>query len=165
MMITSHRWRGWPGGVLLVTLVAGYGPGEVKAERPHGHPNDGGQATPAPEEGRVPQAKELRQLPVEPQEWPRIFTERINAGDLDGAAALYEPDARFVTLSGETLVGREQMRRVLAELIDAKTHMQCRVVKAVAAGDIVVLYTLPSHHFLKKGKRPSRDIFSPSDVV
>ena len=33
------------------------------------------------------------------------------------------------------------MRRVLAGLIDAKTHMQCRVVKAVVTGDVAVLYT------------------------
>jgi ketosteroid isomerase-like protein len=32
------------------------------------------------------------------------------------------------------------MRRVLAGLIDASTRMQCRVVQAVAAGDVVVLY-------------------------
>lgn len=85
--------------------------------------------------------RELPQLPVEPQDWPRIFTERINAGDLDGAAALYEPDARFVTPSGETLVGREQMRRVLAGLINAKTHLQCRVMKVVVTGEVAVLYT------------------------
>lgn len=141
MIITSHRWRDWPVWVLLVALVAGCGSGETKAEHLPGQANDGGKATRSPEEGGVQQARELLQPPVEPQDWPRIFTERINAGDLDGAVALYEPEARFVTPSGETLVGREQMRRVLAGLIDAKTRMQCRVVKAVAAGDIAVLYT------------------------
>jgi uncharacterized protein (TIGR02246 family) len=140
-MITSPRWLGWSVWVLLVALVAGCGSGETKAEPPPGQPNDGGKATRLPEEGGVQQARELPQLPVEPQDWPRIFTERINAGDLDGAAALYELDARFVTPSGETLVGRERMRRVLAGLIDAKTRMQCRVVQAVAAGDVAILYT------------------------
>jgi uncharacterized protein (TIGR02246 family) len=127
--------------VFLAALVAGCGSSETKAEHPPGQPNDGGKATRSPEEGGVQQARELLQTPVEPQDWPRIFTERINAGDLDGAAALYELDARFVTPSGETLVGREQMRRVLAGLIDAKTRMQCRVVQAVVAGDVAVLYT------------------------
>jgi uncharacterized protein (TIGR02246 family) len=141
MLITSHQGRGWPVWVLLVALVAGCGWGETQAEPRPGQPNDGDQTPRSPEEGGVQQARELLQPPVEPQDWPRIFTERINAGDIEGAAALYEPDARFVTPSGETLVGREQMRRVLAGLIDAKTHMQCRVVKAVVTGDVAVLYT------------------------
>jgi uncharacterized protein (TIGR02246 family) len=140
-MIISHRGRGWPLWGLLVALVAGCGAGETKAEPPPGQSHAGGKATRLPEEGGVQQAREPMKLPVEPQDWPRIFTERINAGDLDGAAALYEPDARFVTPAGETLVGREQMRRVLAGLIDAKTRMQSRVVQAVAAGDVAILYT------------------------
>lgn len=67
------------------------------------------------------------------------FYRAAQCRDLDGVVAPYEPDARFVALSGETLVGREQLRRVLAGLIDAKTRMQCRVVKAVDAGDVAVL--------------------------
>lgn len=78
---------------------------------------------------------------VVPQDWPRLFTERLNAGDLEGVAALYEPDACFVTPSGETLVGREKIRSVVAGLIEAKTRMQCRVVRAVTANEVAVLYT------------------------
>lgn len=78
---------------------------------------------------------------VEPEDWPRLFSERLNAGDLDGVVALYEPDARFVTPSGETLAGREQIRPVLTGLIDAQTRLLGRVVNAVAAGGVVVLYT------------------------
>jgi uncharacterized protein (TIGR02246 family) len=70
-----------------------------------------------------------------------MFTGYLNAGDLDGVISLYEPDARFVTRSGEVLVGREQVRRVVAALIDAKTVLESRVVKAVAAGDTAILYT------------------------
>src|SRR4029453_651836 len=78
---------------------------------------------------------------IEPGDWPRLFTERLNAGDIEGVVALYEADARFVIRSGETLAGREQIRPVLAGLIDAKTCMQSRVVQAVAAGDVAILYT------------------------
>ena len=70
-----------------------------------------------------------------------MFTGYLNAGDLDGVISLYELDARFVTRSGEVLVGREQVRRVVAALIDAKTVLESRVVKAVAAGDTAILYT------------------------
>jgi hypothetical protein len=41
-----------------------------------------------------------------PEDWPRLFTEHLNASDLDAVMALYEPDARFVARSGETVVGR-----------------------------------------------------------
>ncbi|MGE3774751.1 MAG: nuclear transport factor 2 family protein [Gammaproteobacteria bacterium] len=82
-----------------------------------------------------------RRPPARPEDWPSTFTARLNAGDLDGVVALYESGARFVAPSGETLVGREQVRRVVAGLIDAQVRMQCEIVKAVDAGDVAILYT------------------------
>ena len=78
---------------------------------------------------------------VEPQDWPYHFTEHLHSGDIDGATELYEPDARVVSTTGEIRVGHGQIRRVLAGLIEMKTHMQYRLVKAVVTGDIAVLYT------------------------
>jgi uncharacterized protein (TIGR02246 family) len=75
-----------------------------------------------------------------PETWPHSFTTHINAGDLDGVVALYEPDARFVARSGDILVGHD-LRQALAELIRTKTTMQSRVVKVVTIGDIALLYT------------------------
>jgi uncharacterized protein (TIGR02246 family) len=66
-----------------------------------------------------------------PEEWPRTFTERLNAGDLDGIVALYAPDARFVTPMGDVLVGRDAIRPVLAGLVAARTRFASRVVRAV----------------------------------
>ncbi len=77
----------------------------------------------------------------EPQAWPGLFARRLNAGNLEGIVAMYEPDARFVTRSGETLVGRDQIRKVLADLIGAKTRLQSKVVQTVTVGDVAVLYT------------------------
>jgi uncharacterized protein (TIGR02246 family) len=54
---------------------------------------------------------------------------------------LYEPEAHFVNKSGETLGGRDAIRKVLGGLIEAKTHFQSRVVRAVTVGDIAQLYT------------------------
>lgn len=90
----------------------------------------------------MPDANDFTKSPHPPEDWPRLFTERLNAGDLDGVVALYDPDARFVTPSGEeTLAGRDRIRRVLAGLIETKTRMQGQVIKVVTAGDIAVLYT------------------------
>jgi hypothetical protein len=54
---------------------------------------------------------------------------------------LYKPEAHFVARSGETLVGRDAIRKVLGGMLDAKTHFRSRVIKAVTVGDIAQLYT------------------------
>jgi uncharacterized protein (TIGR02246 family) len=80
-------------------------------------------------------------LPHKPEDWPRDFEQHLNGGDLDAVMALYEPEARFVTRSGETLVGRDAIREVLAGMIAAKTQFRSRVARAVTVGDIAQLYT------------------------
>ena len=55
--------------------------------------------------------------------------------------ALYEPEARFVNRSGETLAGRDAICKALAGMIEAKTQFQSRVIKAVTIGEIAQLYT------------------------
>src|ERR1700742_765163 len=70
----------------------------------------------------------LTTLPLEPQDWPRLFEQHFNAGDLDAVMALYHAEARFVTPAGETLVGRDAIRDVLAGTIAAKRQFRSRVV-------------------------------------
>jgi ketosteroid isomerase-like protein len=52
--------------------------------------------------------------------------------------ALYEPGARFVPRSGETVVGRDRIRHVMAELIRTKTRLHSRVIKEVTVDDIAL---------------------------
>jgi uncharacterized protein (TIGR02246 family) len=80
-------------------------------------------------------------LPQKPEDWPGLFAQHLNAADLEAVVTLYEPDARFVTRSGETLVGRDRIRQVLAGMIDTKTRLHSQVVKAVTVDDIAILYT------------------------
>ncbi len=47
-----------------------------------------------------------------PEELARLFVERANAGDLDGLADLYEPDAVMAFPPGKVTVGREAIRAV-----------------------------------------------------
>ncbi|HVH06395.1 MAG TPA: SgcJ/EcaC family oxidoreductase [Myxococcota bacterium] len=79
--------------------------------------------------------------PSEPEDWPRAFEEALDARDLEAVVALYAPDARFVARSGETLVGRDAIRPVLAGLIAAGTRFRSRVVRAVVVDDVAILYT------------------------
>ena len=80
-------------------------------------------------------------VPQKPEDWPQVFEQHLNAGDLDAVMELYESEAHFVARSGETLVGRDAIRKVLGGMIDAKTHFRSRVIKAVTVGDIAQLYT------------------------
>ena len=80
-------------------------------------------------------------LPDKPEDWPRQFEEQLNAGDLDGVMELYEPEARFVTRTGETLVGHNAIRKVVSGLIVAKMQFHSRVVRAVIVNEIAQLYT------------------------
>jgi len=76
-----------------------------------------------------------------PEAWPRQFEGQLNAGNLDGMLALYEPEAHFLKKSGETLVGRDAIRKVLGGMIEVKTQFRSRVVRATTIGDIAQLYT------------------------
>lgn len=70
-----------------------------------------------------------------------MFEQHLNAAQLDAAIALYEADARFLLHSGGMVVGRDQIRDVLAELIGMKAQLQVQVLKVVAVGDLALLYT------------------------
>ncbi len=80
-------------------------------------------------------------LPRDPQDWPSVFTQHLNAGDLEKVISLYEQDARFVAPSGQTLVGVKPIGEVIAGLIRSNTKMESRVLRAVTLDDLAVLYT------------------------
>lgn len=88
-----------------------------------------------------PKARKSTISPHKPEDWPRLFEQHLNVGDLDAVMALYEPEARFVARSGETVVGRDRIRDVLAGMIRSKTRLQSRVIKAITVDDVSLLYT------------------------
>ena len=62
---------------------------------------------------------EDRKRAFTPEELTALVVERANAGDVDGVALLYEPDAVLAYPPGEVAVGRDAIsavyRRVLAD--------------------------------------------------
>ena len=88
-----------------------------------------------------PVAAKSATLPEKPEDWPIHFELHLNAGDLDSVMSLYKPGARFVTQSGEILVGRDQIRKVIGGLIQSRTRMTARVLRAIVLHDLAVLYT------------------------
>jgi ketosteroid isomerase-like protein len=63
-------------------------------------------------------------LPHKPEDWPSVFEQNLNAGDLEAVMALYEPEVRFVARSGEIIVGRDRIRDALAGMIRSKTKLR-----------------------------------------
>jgi ketosteroid isomerase-like protein len=88
-----------------------------------------------------PKARKSTMLPDKPEEWPRLFEQHLDAGNLDAITAMHEPDAGFVARPGETLVGHDQIRAVLAGMIETKTRLKSRVVKSITVDDVALLYT------------------------
>jgi uncharacterized protein (TIGR02246 family) len=54
---------------------------------------------------------------LEPEDITRLLVERVKAGDAEGVAALYEPDAILAFPPGKTTVGRDAIRAVYEDLI------------------------------------------------
>src|SRR6266542_7004907 len=56
---------------------------------------------------------------MEPEEVTRLVAERLNAGDAAGVAALYEPEAVLAYPADRPTTGREAIRAVYQQLVDA----------------------------------------------
>ena len=52
-----------------------------------------------------------------PEELDQNFEKALNAGDLEGLVALYEPQAVFVSEPGQTVSGTEAIREVLSAFV------------------------------------------------
>jgi ketosteroid isomerase-like protein len=59
-----------------------------------------------------------RETASTPEDLTRLFVQRANERDPDGMAELYAPDAVLAFPPGETTVGRDAIRAVLAQFVD-----------------------------------------------
>ena len=71
----------------------------------------------------TPEAPEDRVPALEPDQLERLFVERMNAGDVDGLVALFEPGAVMAHAPGEVAEGHEAIRRVFEGLVAAGTRL------------------------------------------
>ena len=62
-------------------------------------------------------SKGAHERAAEPEELPRFFVERANAGDAAGLAALYEPDAVLAFPPGQVTTGSEAIRQVYEQFL------------------------------------------------
>lgn len=61
----------------------------------------------------------IRERAQTPEDLARLFVERANAGDAEGLAALYEPDAVLGFGPGGLTVGRDAIRALLTQMVGA----------------------------------------------
>ncbi len=78
--------------------------------------------------------------PLKPEDPDRMITEALNAGDLDGVVALYEPEAILLTgpEEGNVARGTEAIRRFFSEFIAMKPKARTEVDMTIQVGDIAL---------------------------
>jgi ketosteroid isomerase-like protein len=52
-----------------------------------------------------------------PEDLSRLIVERLNAGDINGLVALYEPDAVLALPDGQTATGSDEIRKAYQRLV------------------------------------------------
>jgi hypothetical protein len=62
----------------------------------------------------------VRAHAAEPEDLSRLVVERLNAGDVDGLVALYEPDAVLALPGGVTARGSSEIRAAYEHLVADK---------------------------------------------
>ena len=59
---------------------------------------------------------------AEPNDIARLLWERMNAGDLDGIVALYEPEAVLALPDGQVAAGHAAIRAAFGKLLATQSH-------------------------------------------
>lgn len=70
-----------------------------------------------------------------PEDVDRLFGERVNAGDLEGMLALYEPDATLDTEDAGVVRGHAAIREYFGALMGAKATIDMGAIRVVPAGE------------------------------
>ena len=79
---------------------------------------------------------------LEPEDLTRLFVEFGNAGDVEGLASLYEPDAIVAFPPGKLTVGRDAIKALYEQMLAAKPHFQLETpLPTLLMGDIALTAT------------------------
>jgi ketosteroid isomerase-like protein len=76
-----------------------------------------------------------------PEDVDRLFGERLNAGDVDGVVALYEPNATLVRQDRTAAMGTAAIREEIAAAVALRPQIKMGVFRVLMGGnDVAVLY-------------------------
>ena len=74
-----------------------------------------------------------------PEDLSRLVVERLNAGDVEGLVALYEPDAVLALPGGEVATGHAEIRRAYERLVaDKPTFAPGQQLPTLQNGDLAL---------------------------
>jgi uncharacterized protein (TIGR02246 family) len=97
-----------------------------------------------------------------PEALMRTFSAHLNAGDLDGLVALYEPAAVFEPQPGVVVHGRAAIRDALDQLLALGPTITADTVQVLAGGDVALVVnewamtgTAPDGTAVRQGGPPS----------
>lgn len=83
-----------------------------------------------------------RQRAMKPEDLTRLFVELGNAGDAEGMAALYEPDAVVAFPPGQMTVGREAIRALYEKMLAARPLLRMeQPLPTLLLGDLALTAT------------------------
>ena len=74
-----------------------------------------------------------------PEEIDTLFAKALNAGDLEGLMALYEPQATLMPSPGSVVTGSAAIREALSGLLAAKPSMTLTARTLAHAGDVALV--------------------------
>ncbi|MEV4317443.1 nuclear transport factor 2 family protein [Actinocrispum sp. NPDC049592] len=85
-----------------------------------------------------------REIAKTPEDIARLFVERANAGDAEGMAMLYEPDAVLDYPLGNHTVGRPAIHKALERLVEARPQFKLEEpLPTLISGDLALTGTHP----------------------
>jgi uncharacterized protein (TIGR02246 family) len=76
-----------------------------------------------------------------PEELLQQIAETFSAHDVEGAVALYEPNATLVAQPGQVVTGTEAIREVLSGLLGMRPTFDLKVNKAFQADDTALIFS------------------------
>ena len=62
---------------------------------------------------------DIERAAAEPEDLERLFVARLNAGDVEGLVALFEPDAVMAIGPGQVVTGSAAIRQVFEDMVAA----------------------------------------------
>jgi uncharacterized protein (TIGR02246 family) len=82
---------------------------------------------------------EARMAAHDPGDVDRLFGESMNAGDLEGLMALYEPTATFTAEPGKVVSGHAKIREALSGMVGLKPSVTLDTKVLANTGEIALL--------------------------
>jgi uncharacterized protein (TIGR02246 family) len=86
----------------------------------------------------------MNKTAFEPEALSPLFVELANAGDAQGLAELYEPDAVLAFPPGQATVGRAAIQAVFEQMLAQRPHFEVEeALPTVRNGDLALCSTYP----------------------